>query len=77
VALKLPKPIHWPRSMPGSNAFRLIIARVRSTDDWEIVESLRAPVRLGHSAFTSGKFDRKTLRDATDAFRKFGNYGPT
>ncbi|MBZ5662608.1 MAG: HD domain-containing protein [Acidobacteriia bacterium] len=55
----------------GSNAFRLIIARVRSTDEWEIVESVRAPVRLGHSAFTAGKFDRKTLRDATEAFRDF------
>jgi exopolyphosphatase/guanosine-5'-triphosphate,3'-diphosphate pyrophosphatase len=48
-----------------------MIARVRSTDEWEIVESVRAPVRLGHSAFTSGKFDRKTLRDATTAFRQF------
>jgi exopolyphosphatase / guanosine-5'-triphosphate,3'-diphosphate pyrophosphatase len=71
VALRLPKPIHLAAIDAGSNAFRLIISRVRSTDDWEIVESLRAPVRLGHSAFTSGKFDRKTLRDATAAFRVF------
>jgi len=71
VALRLPKPIHLAAIDAGSNAFRLIIARVRSTDEWEIVKSIRAPVRLGHSAFTSGKFDRKTLRDATDAFRKF------
>jgi len=71
VALRLPKPIHLAAIDAGSNAFRLIIARVRSTEDWEIVESLRAPVRLGHSAFTSGKFDRKTLRDATAAFRGF------
>ena len=48
-----------------------MIARLRSPDDWEIVESVRAPVRLGHSVFTSGKLDRKTLRDATDAFREF------
>ncbi len=48
-----------------------MIARVRSNDDWEIVESVRAPVRLGHSVFTSGEFDRKTLRDATAAFREF------
>jgi exopolyphosphatase / guanosine-5'-triphosphate,3'-diphosphate pyrophosphatase len=71
VALRLPKPIHLAAIDAGSNAFRLMIARVRSADDWEIVESLRAPVRLGHSAFTSGKFDRKTLRDATAAFREF------
>jgi exopolyphosphatase/guanosine-5'-triphosphate,3'-diphosphate pyrophosphatase len=71
VALNLPKPLHLAAIDAGSNAFRLIIARVRSTDDWEIVESFRAPVRLGHSAFTTGKFDRKTLRDAAAAFRQF------
>lgn len=71
MALKLPKPISVAAIDAGSNAFRLIIASVRSTDEWEIVESVRAPVRLGHSAFTSGKFDRKTLRDATTAFREF------
>jgi exopolyphosphatase/guanosine-5'-triphosphate,3'-diphosphate pyrophosphatase len=71
VALTLAKPLHLAAIDAGSNAFRLIIARVHSSDDWEIVESIRAPVRLGHSAFTAGKFDRKTLRDATAAFRHF------
>ncbi|MGH9679293.1 MAG: hypothetical protein ACRD4Y_05035 [Candidatus Acidiferrales bacterium] len=71
MALRLSKPIHLAAIDAGSNAFRLIIARVRSKEDWEIVESVRAPVRLGHSAFTSGKLDRKTLRDATSAFREF------
>ena len=71
MALKLANPLHLAAIDAGSNAFRLTIARVRSTDDWEIVESVRAPVRLGHSAFTSGQFDRKTLRDATAAFRQF------
>jgi exopolyphosphatase/guanosine-5'-triphosphate,3'-diphosphate pyrophosphatase len=71
VALTLPKPLHLAAIDAGSNAFRLIIARVHSSDNWEIVESVRAPVRLGHSAFTTGKFDRKTLRDATAAFRQF------
>jgi exopolyphosphatase/guanosine-5'-triphosphate,3'-diphosphate pyrophosphatase len=71
VALTLAKPLHLAAIDAGSNAFRLIIARVHSADDWDIVESVRAPVRLGHSAFTTGKFDRKTLRDATAAFRQF------
>ena len=71
MALKLAKPLHLAAIDAGSNAFRLIIARVRSSEDWEIVESFRAPVRLGHAAFTTGKFDRKTLRDATSAFRQF------
>jgi exopolyphosphatase/guanosine-5'-triphosphate,3'-diphosphate pyrophosphatase len=71
VALRLGNPLHLAAIDAGSNAFRLIIGLVRSADDWEIVESFRAPVRLGHSAFTTGKFDRQTLRDATDAFRQF------
>ncbi|HEY2646954.1 MAG TPA: Ppx/GppA phosphatase family protein [Candidatus Acidoferrales bacterium] len=71
MALTLRKPIHLAAIDAGSNAFRLMIARIRSCDDWEIVESLRAPVRLGHSVFTSGQFDRKTLREATGAFREF------
>ncbi len=71
MALRLRKPIQLAAIDAGSNAFRLMIARIRSTDDWEIVESVRAPVRLGHSVFTSGQFDRKTLREATAAFREF------
>jgi len=73
VALRLRKPIQLAAIDAGSNAFRLMIARIRSTEEWEIVESVRAPVRLGHSVFTSGEFDRKTLRDATAAFREFRN----
>lgn len=71
MALRLRKPIHLAAIDAGSNAFRLIIARIHSADDWEIVESVRAPVRLGHAAFTSGEFDRKTLREAAAAFREF------
>jgi exopolyphosphatase/guanosine-5'-triphosphate,3'-diphosphate pyrophosphatase len=71
VALRLRKPIHLAAIDAGSNAFRLMIARIHSANDWEIVESVRAPVRLGHSVFTSGEFDRKTLRDATEAFSEF------
>jgi exopolyphosphatase / guanosine-5'-triphosphate,3'-diphosphate pyrophosphatase len=71
VALRLRKPIQLAAIDAGSNAFRLMVARIHSADDWEIVESVRAPVRLGHSVFTTGEFDRKTLRDATAAFREF------
>ena len=71
MALRLRKPIQLAAIDAGSNAFRLMIARLYSTNEWEIVESIRAPVRLGHSVFTSGEFDRKTLRDATSAFRGF------
>ncbi len=71
MALRLAHPLHLAAIDAGSNAFRLIIARVHSTDGWEVVETRRAAVRLGHSAFTTGKFDRKTLRDAAAAFRQF------
>lgn len=71
MALRLRTPIHIAAIDAGSNAFRLMVARIFSVHEWEIVESVRAPVRLGHSVFTAGEFDRKTLRDATDAFREF------
>ncbi|HWZ54866.1 MAG TPA: hypothetical protein VNZ63_02285, partial [Verrucomicrobiae bacterium] len=81
MALKLRKPIQLAAIDAGSNAFRLMIARILSTEEWEIVDSVRAPVRLGHSVFTSGKFDAKTLREATAAFREFhtimGHHGVT
>ena len=67
MALSLRKPIQLAAIDAGSNAFRLMIARIHSADDWEIVESVRAPVRLGHSVFTSGEFDRKTLREQGEA----------
>lgn len=73
MALRLRKPIQLAAIDAGSNAFRLMIARIRSTEEWEIVESVRAPVRLGHSAFSTGELDRRTLRDATAAFREFRN----
>jgi exopolyphosphatase / guanosine-5'-triphosphate,3'-diphosphate pyrophosphatase len=71
VALRLRNPIQLAAIDAGSNAFRLMIARFFTTTEWEVVESVRAPVRLGHSVFTSGELDRKTLRDATAAFREF------
>lgn len=71
MALRLRKPIQLAAIDAGSNAFRLMIARIRSTEEWEIVDSVRAPVRLGHSAFTTGELDRRTLRDAAAAFREF------
>lgn len=71
MALRLAHPPYLAAIDAGSNAFRLIIARLVSTDGWEVVETQRASVRLGHTAFTTGKFDRKTLRDAAAAFRLF------
>lgn len=71
MALRLAHPLYLAAIDAGSNAFRLIIARLVSTEGWEVVETQRAPVRLGHTAFTTGKFDRQTLRAAGAAFRLF------
>jgi exopolyphosphatase/guanosine-5'-triphosphate,3'-diphosphate pyrophosphatase len=71
VALILANPLRLAAIDAGSNAFRLIIARGRSAEEWEIIETARAPVRLGHSVFAAGKFDRNTIRNAVAAFRQF------
>jgi len=71
VALRLAVPLRLAAIDAGSNALRLLIARVFSSDEWEVLEVLRAPVRLGHSAFSRRKFDRKILNEAAAAFRQF------
>lgn len=57
----------------GSNAIRLLIARVHSPSQIEKVESERVPVRLGHNVFVRHEFDKATLRKALSAFRQFQN----
>lgn len=56
----------------GSNAIRVVIARVNpSSPEPEPVDGLRAPVRLGHSAFTMGELDGPTIDATVDTFKKF------
>jgi exopolyphosphatase/guanosine-5'-triphosphate,3'-diphosphate pyrophosphatase len=55
----------------GSNAIRLAIARATSPLHLQILESERAPVRLGHNAFTRRLLDEKTITRAARAFRHF------
>ena len=55
----------------GSNAIRLAIARATSPQHIQILESERAPVRLGHNAFTRRLLDEKTITRAVRAFRHF------
>ena len=55
----------------GSNAIRLAIARATSPQHIQILESERAPVRLGHNAFTRRLLDEKTISRAVRAFRHF------
>jgi exopolyphosphatase / guanosine-5'-triphosphate,3'-diphosphate pyrophosphatase len=54
----------------GSNAIRVVIAELAPTEVLR-VEAERAPVRLGHNAFTHGSLDAATLDQAVAAFVHF------
>ncbi len=71
VALRLGKPLRIGAIDAGSNAIRLIVADVHSPTEWEQVETLRLPIRLGHHAFTGGVMTQRTIREAVDGFREF------
>lgn len=55
----------------GSNGIRLVVAQATSATEIEILESVRAPVRLGHRAFTARRLSRATIEEAVRAFRRF------
>jgi len=55
----------------GSNAIRLVIARAESPGEIHELATERAPVRLGHMAFTRRQIDEDTIDGAVKAFRGF------
>jgi len=55
----------------GSNAFRLGIASPAEDGKPALLTRQREPVRLGHDAFTSGRFSEATMNDAVAAFESF------
>ncbi len=55
----------------GSNALRVVIARVGERGALVPVERLRLPVRLGRGAFTRGELESSTVDDAVAAFARF------
>ena len=64
-------PVHIAAIDAGSNALRLLIARATSPDRYEILDSERASVRLGHNAFTRHALSADTIAKAARAFRHF------
>ena len=50
---------------------RLVVARATSPDRLEILQNERAPVRLGHNAFTRRELSNETISEAVRAFRTF------
>ena len=71
LALRVAAPVQLAAIDAGSNAIRLVIARATSPQHIQILESERAPVRLGHNAFTRRLLDEKTISRAARAFRHF------
>jgi exopolyphosphatase/guanosine-5'-triphosphate,3'-diphosphate pyrophosphatase len=63
----------------GSNAIRVIIAQGASPGAFKSLKKERYAVRLGHSVFTKGAFDKETIDEAANAFleiaRLFDEFG--
>src|SRR6266566_5024765 len=55
----------------GSNAIRLVIANVKNGGEYQIVYSVRAPVRLGQDVFTKGTISADTIDRMLQTFIDF------
>ncbi|MGE5235840.1 MAG: HD domain-containing protein [Acidobacteriota bacterium] len=55
----------------GSNAIRLLVAEFQRPGEFLPIEVDRAPVRLGHDVFLSGKLTRDAMASAVDVLRAF------
>jgi exopolyphosphatase/guanosine-5'-triphosphate,3'-diphosphate pyrophosphatase len=63
--------VHLAAIDVGSNAIRMAVARVTAPDQIEVIENVRAPVRLGSDTFTAGQISEPTMQAAVDAFIRF------
>jgi exopolyphosphatase/guanosine-5'-triphosphate,3'-diphosphate pyrophosphatase len=55
----------------GSNAIRFLAAEFPAVGQFVTVEAERAPVRLGHDVFLSGKLTREAMASAVEVLRNF------
>lgn len=55
----------------GSNAIRFLAAEFRNPQEYTILESIRAGVRLGHDVFLSGKLTRPAMDAAVAVLGQF------
>src|SRR5690348_7664617 len=55
----------------GSNAMRMSVGAVDGPRGLHVLETLRAPVRLGKDVFTTGAIGEETTERAVEAFRTF------
>ena len=55
----------------GSNAIRLLGAEFLQPAHYNVIEQIRAPVRLGHAVFQSGKLDSEAVAAAVETLASF------
>lgn len=55
----------------GSNAIRLLVAEFKDPKSYRVLENVRAPVRLGHGVFLTGKLAPEVTREAIRTLAAF------
>ena len=55
----------------GSNAIRFLAAEVSSESEYEVLAGERAPVRLGHGVYLSGRLEATAMDAAVEALARF------
>lgn len=55
----------------GSNAIRFLAAGFLQTQQFEVLDEIRAPVRLGHEVFRSGRLDAVVMDAAVETLASF------
>jgi len=72
---RLPDDVGFPLRVAaidvGSNAIRFMAAEFAAPDRYAVVEQTRAPVRLGHEVFLSGRLSRSATEAAVEAVGGF------
>lgn len=73
------EPLTFAAIDAGSNAIRVMIAQSGGPGEFKSLKKERYAVRLGHSVFTKGAFDKETIDEAAKAFldiaRLFDEFG--
>lgn len=55
----------------GSNAIRFLAAEFRTESEYQVLEGERAPVRLGHGVYLSGRLEASAMDRAVEALTGF------
>ena len=55
----------------GSNALRFVAAEFNTLEEFKVLEQQRAPVRLGHDVFLSGRLTNGAMSAAASALASF------